>query len=93
MTNRQIENRIKKLRELEEEIAQLSAEADTLRDELKKDMETKGEDEIKTPSFIVRWKTITSSRLDAKALTAALPEIAAQYTKPTTSRRFTVATA
>lgn len=36
------------------------------------------------------WKTTVSNRLDQKALTAAHPDIAAQFTRPTTSRRFLV---
>ena len=41
-------------------------------------------------AFKVSWKTFTSSRLDSTALKKALPEIAAQFTKQTTARRFSV---
>ena len=37
------------------------------------------------------YKTVTSSRLDTTALKAALPDIAAQYTKTTETKRFTFA--
>lgn len=36
------------------------------------------------------WKPITSNRIDSKRLKAELPEVAAQYSKPSTSRRFEV---
>ena len=36
-------------------------------------------------------KILVSSRLDGKALKAALPEIYKQYCKASTSRRFTIA--
>ena len=39
----------------------------------------------------VTWKTVTSSRLDTTALKKAAPELAQQFTKTTTSRRFCVA--
>ena len=86
MTKRMIENRVKKLSALEEQIAQLQEQVDAIKGELKADLE-----ELKTKNFLIRWKEIVSSRLDGKALKAALPEIYSQYCKPTSSRRFTVA--
>ena len=75
MTERMIENRIKKLSALEEQITQLQEQADAIKTELKADLEEKGLDELKTRNFLIRWKEIVSSRLDGKALKAALPEI------------------
>ena len=91
MTARMIENRAKKLKELENQIAQLQEQADGIRAELKADLEEKGLDELKTRNFLIRWKEIVSSRLDGKALKAALPELYSQYCKASTSRRFTIA--
>lgn len=91
MTERMIENRIKKLSALEEQIAQLQEQADIIKSELKADLEEKGLDELKTKNFLIRWKETVSNRLDGKALKAALPEIYSQYCKHTSSRRFTVA--
>lgn len=91
MTERMIENRVKKLSALEEQIAQLQEQADTIKGELKADLEEKGLDELKTKNFLIRWKEIVSSRLDGKALKAALPEIYSQYCRQTSSRRFTIA--
>ena len=48
MTERMIENRIKKLRELEAQQKELEAAAETIRAELKADLEEKGVDELKT---------------------------------------------
>lgn len=91
MTERMIENRIKKLRAIEAQQAELEAQAEVIKAELKADLEEKGLDELVTKNFIIRWKEIISSRLDGKALKAALPEIYSQYCKPSVSRRFTVA--
>jgi len=41
-------------------------------------------------AFKVSYKSITSSRLDSAALKRDLPNVAALYTKQTTTRRFTV---
>ena len=89
MTERMIENRIKKLRELEARQKELEAAAEAIRAELKADLEEKGVNELK--NFILHWKEIISSRLDGKALKAALPEIYSQYCRAGASRRFTVA--
>lgn len=91
MTERMIENRVKKLSALEEQITQLQDQVDAIKSELKADLEEKGLDELKTKNFLIRWKEIVSNRLDGKALKAALPEIYSQYCKPISSRRLTVA--
>lgn len=91
MTERQIENRIKKLQAIEAQQKVLEEQAETLKAEIKADMESKGLDELETKNFIIRWKEIISNRLDGKALKAALPEIYNQYCKVSASRRFTVA--
>lgn len=91
MTERMIENRIKKLTELEEQITKLQEQADAIKGELKTEFEEKGIDELKTKNFLIRWKEIVSSRLDSKALKTALPDVYNQFVKQTSSRRFTVA--
>ena len=91
MTERMIENRVNKLRELETQQKELEAQAEAIRAELKADLEEKGVEELKTKNFILRWKEIISNRLDGKALKAALPEIYSQYCRTSASRRFTVA--
>ena len=91
MTERMMENRVKKLKALESQIAELQEQANAIKSELKADLEEKGVDELKTKNFIIRWKEIISSRLDGKALKAALPEIYSQYCRTSASRRFTVA--
>lgn len=90
MTERMIENRIKKLQSLEAQMKELEEQAEALKAEIKADLGAKGVDEIQTASFIVKWKEIISSRLDGKALKAALPEIYNQYCKASASRRFTI---
>ena len=91
MTERMIENRVKKLRELEAQQKELETTAEAIRAELKADMEEKGVDELQTKNFIVRWKEIVSNRIDSKALKAALPDVYGQFCKASVSRRFTVA--
>lgn len=61
-----------------------------------KEIENQVKEELKeaeaayTNRYEVTWKSVTSNRLDTKALKADLPEIAEKYTKPSVSRRFTI---
>ena len=91
MTERMIENRIKKLQAIEAQQTELEAAADAIKAELKADLEEKGVDELKTKNFVLRWKEIISNRIDSKALKAALPDVYGQFCKASTSRRFTIA--
>lgn len=91
MTEKMIENRIKKLQAIEEQMKALEAQAEGLKAEIKADMEEKGVDELQTKNFVIRWKEIVSSRLDGKALKASLPDVYRQFCKDRASRRFTIA--
>lgn len=91
MTERMIENRVKKLSTLESQIAELQEQAEAIKAELKADLEEKGVQELKTKNFLIRWKEIVSNHLDGKALKEALPEIYSQYCRASASRRFTIA--
>ncbi len=91
MTERMIENRIRKLQAVEAQQKELEVQAEALRTELKADLEEKGLDELQTANFVIRWKEIASSRLDSKALKASFPDIYGQFIKQSSCRRFTVA--
>lgn len=91
MTNKQLDNRVKKLQGIEAQMKELEEQAEAIRAEIKADLEKKGEDEHNTGSFIIRWKEIISRRLDSKALKAALPDVFAAYSKESSTRRFSIA--
>lgn len=91
MTDKQLNNRIAKLQDIEAQMKELEDAAEKIRAEIKADLEAKGEDEHNTGSFIIRWKEIISRRLDSKALKAALPDVFAAYSKESSSRRFSIA--
>jgi len=91
MTEKMIENRVKKLQELEAQIKALEAAADAVREEIKADMSVRGLDELKTRNYTIRWREVISSRIDSKALKAELPAVYGRFCKATTCRRFVVA--
>lgn len=84
-----LENKVKELQELKRLREELEAEISALEDEIKASMGD--QEQITAGAFKITWKTIASSRLDTTALKKALPEIAAQFMKQTTVRRFTIA--
>lgn len=89
MSANELTAKIRELRELQALIEEAQAEAETIKDELKAHM---GEaEEIRAGEYKLTYKTVTSTRLDTKALTAALPEVAQRFSKTTTTRRFCVA--
>lgn len=78
-------NELKELKAMQEELA---AEITTLEDEIKAYM---GETEqITAGAFKITWKNVTSSRFDSTAFKKANPDLAAQYIKTTTTRRFCI---
>lgn len=61
-----------------------------LEDAVKIEMAERNAEEITAAGHVVRWKVVTSKRLDTTALKKALPEIVEQYTKEARACRFTV---
>ena len=49
------------------------------------------EEEMVIGEYKVRYKPVTSSRMDTTAIKNELPDIAARFTKKTESRRFSIA--
>lgn len=89
MSTNELTIKIKELRELQALIEEAQAEAEAIKDALKAHMGDA--EELRAGEYKITWKTVTTSRLDSKALRAALPDVAARFTRETTSRRFTVA--
>lgn len=89
MTNRMIENRVKKIQDLEQQKAQIESEIKKLEDELKKDLEEKGVEVVKTDKGItVRWQEIIQKRFDSKTFKDSFPDMYSQFMKPSVSHRF-----
>ena len=71
-------------------IEELEAEKEALTDKLKAEMVERGEEVLTGDCWKASWKNVTSARLDGTALKAKMPEIAKQFTKTTTTTRFTI---
>lgn len=91
MTNKQIDNRVKKLKDLNARITELEAQAAAIREEITREMETRELEELATDSFLVRWTKVLSNRFDSRLFKSEAPELYQAYTKQTESRRFSIA--
>ena len=88
MSTPTLESTIHEILDLKRMREELDATITALEDSVKAVM---GDEELLTAgAYKVSWKTFTSSRVDTTALKKALPDIAAQYTKQTTARRFSI---
>ena len=89
MSINEIESKVWELRQLQALIEEAQAEAEAIRDAIKAHMGDS--EELRAGEYKVTWKAVTASRLDSKALKAALPEVVERFTKTTTTCRFCVA--
>lgn len=90
MSMNELKAKVDELRELRRMADELAGEISTIEDEIKAHMAALDTDELHGADFKITWKTITSNRLDSKALKADAPCLYAQYCRPTTSRRFCI---
>lgn len=86
----ELDNRIKELRELRRMADEINAEIETITDGIKAEMQARNTDTLTGSDWKVTWKEVVSSRIDTTALKKAMPDIAAAFTKASTSRRFTL---
>jgi len=89
MSERQIINRVQKLRALESQKAALEKQLAAVKAEIQEDMQDR--EEIKAGTFIVRWTRTTSYRFDTAAFKREHADLYNQFKKPTETRRFSVA--
>ena len=88
MSTPTLENTIHEILELKRMREELDAEITALEDSIKAVMGD--EEHLTAGAYKVSWKTFTSSRVDTTALKKAMPDVAAQFTKQTTARRFSI---
>jgi len=89
MSINEMERKARELRELQALIEEATAEAEALKDAIKAAM---GDAEsVQAGEYRITYKAVITARIDTAALKKALPDLAQQFTKTTTARRFCVA--
>ena len=91
MSMNEMESKIRELRSLQRLIEEAEQEAEAIKDGIKAQLTAQGVDELQAGEYRVSWKAVTSSRLDSKALKAALPDVVERFTTTSTTRQFCVA--
>ena len=76
--------------ELMQQIADLEAEAEAIKDQMKAVMVERASEELQGPGWRATWHNTKSSRFDAKKFKADHPELSEAYTVTTTGTRFTL---
>ncbi len=89
MTNKEIETKARQIRELQALIEEAQAEVDGIKDAIKAAM---GDAEsVQAGEYKFTYKAVTTERIDVAALKKTMPDIAAAFTRKSTTRRFCVA--
>ena len=84
-----IDSTMRELAQYTRIMEEASDTVDSLKDEIKKYMEEHNTDIITGNEHKATYKAVTSNRIDTAALKKDMPDIAAQYTKTTETKRFT----
>lgn len=86
MTERQIENRMKKIEELEAQKKALEEQISILKEEVQEQMQE--QETMETAHYLIRWTKVSSERFDSKAFKNKHSELFKEYVKSVESRRF-----
>lgn len=81
---------IEKLKEWEAIQAEAAAEVEALKDTIKAEMNSRGVEELEAGQYIARFTTVLSNRFDSTCFKREHAEMYKQYTKQTTTRRFSI---
>lgn len=90
MSKNEIISKVEEIRALEELIAEATAEAEALRDEIKQTMLDRDTEELTAGQYIIRWTSVLSNRFDTTGFKKAYGDLYKAFTKQTASRRFSI---
>ena len=82
--------KLDRLAELQRQIDEMSYEADEIKEQIKKELESRGEEELVAGPWKVVYKSVSSSRFDSAAFKKDNPSMYGKYLKESVSKRFHV---
>ena len=88
--DRELDIQVKIYFELLQDIADLQAQAENIKDLVKTKMVEMTTEELTGCQWSATWHNTTTSRFDSKAFQAAQPEVYKQFCKTSTGTRFTL---
>lgn len=88
MNTNELIKKIEELKELEALIREAEAEVESLKDEIKNEMQNR--EEMNVGRYIVRYKVVETNRFDSKKFKDACPDVYKMYVNQTASCRFSI---
>ena len=90
MSKNEMMNLIETMNNYDELAAKVKAKADAIRDTIKAEMERQAIEEMICGQYIVRYTNVISNRFDSTTFKRLYADLYKDFTKPVSSRRFTV---
>ena len=91
MSRNELITKIETLQTLEALIEEIKAEAETVRNSIKAEMEAADTEELSAGGYIVRWTSVLTTRFDTKTFKEKFgEEVYKAFTKQVYSRRFSI---
>ena len=90
MTKKEIIAQIELMNEWERVIEEAKAEVEAIKDSIKAEMAERDLDELEAGSYIVRYKTVATSRFDSTSFKKTYEDLYKAFLKQSTSRRFSI---
>lgn len=90
MSKNEIVSLIETMNNYDELASKARAKADTIREALKGEMLRLGAEELTAGAYIVRYTSVISNRFDSTTFKRLYADLYKDFTKPISSRRFTV---
>lgn len=92
MAKNELLKKIELLNEYEAMLEELKAEADEIRNDIKAEMEARNVEEMEVDQYIVRFRSVLSTRFDTKRFKETMGEdVYNAFTKQVASKRFSIA--
>lgn len=91
MSINEMEKKIAALKEWEELLEEAKTQVESLKDEIKAEMLTRNTEKMAAGRYICRWTSVLSNRFDTTTFKKEHAEMYKEYTKQTSSRRFSIA--
>lgn len=83
--------KIRELKELKVMADELTKEISAIEDAIKAEMTERNTEEVLIDVYKVRWTKVISNRFDTTSFKKAMPDLYNQFTKPSETRRFSIA--
>ena len=90
MSTKEMESKVKEVKELRAMLSELQDEIAAIEDEIKAEMLRTGSEALQAGIFKVLYKTVQTTRFDQKAFKTAHRALYEEFTKKTESRRFAI---